>query len=418
MALLEDLKPNAAVKGVLPDALVAVVAAKWFGSSAVELTYKDPSGRVASEILYRDREPSLEVVAAGRPWSFDGDGAAFRLVSEAHRIRLAHLFDPVLAVHTSVVDPLPHQITAVYEAMLPRQPLRFLLADDPGAVTARLPETYQWLLVPVQAKPTDPVEWQASRLSGQDPLAVRASKKLRSDDRLVARLAASSLRMELDSVPLWRGDHVPIRQLTHDFGQYLYLPRLKDSSVLAQAIREGFATLTWEQDSFAYADSYDEAASRYRGLRGGENVAVSEGDAGLLVRPTAARRQMDEEAARAKPNPPPDGVGAAATPSDHSGPTARFGSGRDGPPIPAAPGPRTLRRFHGTVILEAERAGRDAGRIHDEVIAHLTGLVGASVRVTLEIEADIPDGAPENVVRNVNENSRALKFTNAGFEES
>jgi len=72
-------------------------------------------------------------VEQGRPWSFDGDGAAFRLVSEANRIRLAHLFDPVLAVHTSEVDPLPHQITAVYEAMLPRQPLRFLLADDPGA---------------------------------------------------------------------------------------------------------------------------------------------------------------------------------------------------------------------------------------------------------------------------------------------
>ena len=75
----------------------------------------------------------MELVEAGRPWSFDGDGALFRLVSEAQRILLAHLFDPVLAVHTSLVEPLPHQVTAVYEAMLPRQPLRFLLADDPGA---------------------------------------------------------------------------------------------------------------------------------------------------------------------------------------------------------------------------------------------------------------------------------------------
>jgi SNF2 family DNA or RNA helicase len=99
----------------------------------LELTYKPPSGRVANEILYRDAESRIEVVEQGRPWSFKGDGALFRLVSEAQRIRLAHLFDPVLAVHTSVVDPLPHQITAVYEAMLPRQPLRFLLADDPGA---------------------------------------------------------------------------------------------------------------------------------------------------------------------------------------------------------------------------------------------------------------------------------------------
>ena len=133
MSRLEEITPGAAIKGILPDALVSVINAQWFGSEALELTYKDPTGRVGNQLLYRHDEPRFEVVAAGRPWSFDGDGALFRLVSEAQRIRLAHLFDPVLAVHTSLVDPLPHQITAVYEAMLPRQPLRFLLADDPGA---------------------------------------------------------------------------------------------------------------------------------------------------------------------------------------------------------------------------------------------------------------------------------------------
>ena len=133
MAKLEDLKRGAAVKGVLPGSLVIVVNVKWYGSAAIELTYKDPAGQPHVELLYRDREPLLEVVEAGRPWSFDGDGKLFRLVSEAHRINLAHLFDPLLAIHTSMVDPLPHQITAVYGEMLPRQPLRFLLADDPGA---------------------------------------------------------------------------------------------------------------------------------------------------------------------------------------------------------------------------------------------------------------------------------------------
>jgi SNF2 family DNA or RNA helicase len=130
---LEDLQPDAIIRGILPDALVAVVSVSWHGSDALTLVYRAPNGRVADEILYRHDEPRLEVVETGRPWSFDGDGALFRLVSEAHRIRLAHLFDPVLAVHTSQVEPLPHQISAVYEAMLPRQPLRFLLADDPGA---------------------------------------------------------------------------------------------------------------------------------------------------------------------------------------------------------------------------------------------------------------------------------------------
>ncbi|HKA54219.1 MAG TPA: DEAD/DEAH box helicase, partial [Candidatus Binatia bacterium] len=133
MARLEELTRGASIKGVLPDALVTVVSVQWFGSEALELTYKTPAGKVANELLYRHDEPRLEVAEQGRPWSFDGDGALFRLVSEAHRIRLAHLFDPVLAVHSSMVEPLPHQITAVYEAMLPRQPLRFLLADDPGA---------------------------------------------------------------------------------------------------------------------------------------------------------------------------------------------------------------------------------------------------------------------------------------------
>lgn len=133
MIKLEDLRPNAVVRGILPDCLVSVVGVQWFGSEAIELTYKDPAGRVANQLIYRHDESRLEVVELGRPWSFDGEGALFRLVSEAHRIRLAHLFDPVLAVHTSLVEPLPHQITAVYESMLPHQPLRFLLADDPGA---------------------------------------------------------------------------------------------------------------------------------------------------------------------------------------------------------------------------------------------------------------------------------------------
>lgn len=133
MIKLEDLKPKTIIKGLLSDMQTTVVSVQWFGSDALELTYKTPTGKVANEILYRHDEARLDIVEIGRPWSFDGDGSNFRLVSEAIRINLAHLFDPVLAVHTSLVEPLPHQITAVYETMLPRQPLRFLLADDPGA---------------------------------------------------------------------------------------------------------------------------------------------------------------------------------------------------------------------------------------------------------------------------------------------
>jgi len=133
MARLEEVTRGASVKGILSDALVTIVDVKWHGSNVAEVTCKDAQGRPGNELLYRDREPTLELAAAGRPWSFEADGALFRLVSEANRIRLAYLFDPLLAIHTSLVDPLPHQITGVYGEMLGRQPLRFLLADDPGA---------------------------------------------------------------------------------------------------------------------------------------------------------------------------------------------------------------------------------------------------------------------------------------------
>jgi SNF2 family DNA or RNA helicase len=133
MAHLEELTRGAQVKGIQTDGPVEVLDVKWFGTSAIELTFKDAQGKPGNELLYRTDEPRLEVVTKGPIWSFDADGELFRLVSEAYRIKLAYLFDPLLAVHTSLVDPLPHQIMAVYGEMLPRQPLRFLLADDPGA---------------------------------------------------------------------------------------------------------------------------------------------------------------------------------------------------------------------------------------------------------------------------------------------
>ncbi|SHE99684.1 helicase-related protein [Desulforamulus putei] len=130
---LEDITRGAIVKGILPGVPVTIIDVNWYGNTVLEVTYKGPQGQTGQELLFRDREPSLELINAGQTWQLDGDGAKFRLVSEARRIRLAHLFDPMLAVHTSQVEPLPHQITAVYQQMLPRQPLRFLLADDPGA---------------------------------------------------------------------------------------------------------------------------------------------------------------------------------------------------------------------------------------------------------------------------------------------
>lgn len=132
-ATLEDIKNGASVAGVAPNQIVEAVSVEWIGDQAINLVYRVPGGSVSETTLYRDDEHRLAVEQHGRAWSFDADGGLLRLVTEANRIKLAHYFDPYLAIHTSLVDPLPHQITAVYGEMLPRQPLRFLLADDPGA---------------------------------------------------------------------------------------------------------------------------------------------------------------------------------------------------------------------------------------------------------------------------------------------
>ena len=144
-------------------------------------------------------------------------------------------------------------------------------------------------------------------------MAVRASRKLRNDELLVTGFAATRLRLELDQIPLWRGNHVAIKQLVEDFARYVSLPRLKEPAVLLGAIRDGLGLLMWQQDAFAYAD------------------------------------------------------GATGT--------------------PPAPFPKP-KRFHGSVPLDPARVGRDARRIADEILAHLVGLVGSTVKVTLEIEAE------------------------------
>lgn len=279
-----------------------------------------------------------------------------------------------------------------------------------GAVTARIPEAYQWLLVPVQSSPQASIEWQSFRLSGQDALAVRVSKKLRNDELLVTVLAGTRLRMELDKIPLWRGNHVAIKQLSEDFARYHYLPRLADTHVLRDAISTGLALLSWDHETFAYADGYDEAGSRYRGLRCGQQVHIASGDTGLLVRPEVAvqQQQTESQAAAEKVGK----TGAVAKPTATGGGDAPGKGGSEKPK--AAPAPK---RFHGSVTLDPSRVGRDAGRIADEVISHLVGLMGSDVTVTLEIEAKIPTGTPDNVVRTVTENGRALKFTSQGFEE-
>lgn len=133
MARLEDITVGSSVVGIAGNQSVSVVAIKWHGTNAMTVTFKNAAGNVAEQILYREDEERLDVADGSLPWSFDTDANLLRLTSEAYRIHLAHIFDPYLAVHTSAIEPLPHQISAVYQEMLSRLPLRYILADDPGA---------------------------------------------------------------------------------------------------------------------------------------------------------------------------------------------------------------------------------------------------------------------------------------------
>ena len=133
MLKLEDIKKNAVISGIEPGHVVRVVTTEPVGDNALTVYYKTADGKLLERMLFRADEANLSLAEAGRPWAFDAPGDEFKMAAEAYRINLAHLFDPMMAVHTSNVEPLPHQISAVYESMLPRQPLRYVLADDPGA---------------------------------------------------------------------------------------------------------------------------------------------------------------------------------------------------------------------------------------------------------------------------------------------
>lgn len=210
--------------------------------------------------------------------------------------------------------------------------------------------------------------------------------------------------MDLDKIPLWRGDDVAVREVWSFYTQYLYLPRLRDVNVLLAAVADGVGLITWRQDGFAYFDARDEAQERYVGRRAAEGVTLADAT-GLLVKPAAAAKQLE-----AKRQGTGTGTGSPADrPGDSEGDDYVPEDGESRRTVP--------RRFHGSVSVDPTRLALQAGEIAEAVVAHLDGLLDASVEVTLEIHADIPGGTPDQVVRTVTENAATLRFDpGAGFE--
>jgi predicted AAA+ superfamily ATPase len=272
-------------------------------------------------------------------------------------------------------------------------------------VNLRLAGTYQWVLNPSQSieDPTGPVRWDIVKVTGSDALAERVSKKLVTEESLIPAYSGTRLRLDVDRVPLWRGDHVTVNQLWDDYCQYLYLPRLVRREVLERAISDGAASLSWTNDTFAYADTHD--GSRYGGLTAAAQLAAV-APSGMIVKSTSAQQQFEAERA--------DGAGTSDAGPGDGGIGGTEASGSPGPD--EGSGPRLPSRYYGRVALDSIRWTRQVADIAEAIVNQIAKTPDAKMRITIEVEADAESGFAEGVQRTVTENSAVLKFDTSEFE--
>ena len=279
--------------------------------------------------------------------------------------------------------------------------------DSEKTVQLRFNEAYRWLLVPTQHVANGDVgslEWDVAQATGNGAsIVARASQRMHASEHLIAKWSPALLKMELDRW-FWRDqDHVSVKKVWDALCAYCYLPRLRDQAVFVEAIQEGIAS----GDYLGYATSLT-ADGRYEGLKlGAPAAAIYVDAASMLVKPDIARAQVEAE----RPE-----TGA---------PGQKHGADLGASPEPGIPRPREEpaetrppRRFFGTVEVDPDRAGRDMGQVAEEVLQHLTTLPGGKVKVTVEIEAEMPEGVSDDVRRVINENCQTLRFKSHGFEEN
>ncbi|MEN9870762.1 MAG: hypothetical protein RLZZ171_1750, partial [Cyanobacteriota bacterium] len=280
------------------------------------------------------------------------------------------------------------------------------LKDADNTVKMSLLDTYQWLLVPTQPEPTGEIEWEEYRLSVQDSPVLQASRKLFNEEHLITTYAAARLTLEILNDYVWKNaNHIDLKTLWKYLTNYLYLPRLKNQQVLLDAIADGVGNLLWNEN-FAYATGYDETKQKYLGLQVGQRITPIISASSLLIKPDIAQQQIEKEVI---PPPPPPIIkpdpGATGDNEDEEEVT---------PPLHQL---TQKRRFYGSVDLDSLRLIGHSQQIADEVLQHLTSLIGAKVKVTLEIEAEVTEGIPDHAIRTISENCKTLKFKSQGFEE-
>ncbi len=285
---------------------------------------------------------------------------------------------------------------------LDRRLIETNMQQSSETVAGRLSEAYQWVLSPTQSPKAAEVAWEVTRVSGSDQLAVRVSKKLATEEKLMTRYAGVRLRMDMDGIPLWEGEHVGLKRLWAHYAQYPYLPRLRDSSVLADAVADGVASLSWDPDTFAYASAVEDSSGRYVGLVAGAQASVVIDASSVIIKPDAAQRQLQVEAKTPASASPKLGLGEQPS----TGSTVM-----PGPAAPARP-----NRFYGRTHVDPVRLLRDMGPIAEEVVQRLHQVPGAEVQVAIEITAKTPEGFDDVVRRTIEENARTLHFDEHEFE--
>lgn len=278
-------------------------------------------------------------------------------------------------------------------------------------VELRLRETYIWALIPDQPDPQAEVKIEAVRVTGDGSLAERASRKL-IDNQLLSRVFSPVLlRMALDRIPLWKGNHIAASELWELLARYVYLPRLASREVLYQAIESGPHQLLWDDEGFGLAERYDAVDQRYLGLRGpnaqpAQQLLITGGT--LLVRPPAAKEQIERDATN-------QSTSTKETESETE--SSSSVSGGPGPSTHVPDSPQAPRRFHATARLNPLRISSDAAQIAEEIVQRLAGVVDSDVEVTVEIQGRAAEGFPAEVVRAVSENARTLRLISFEFEE-
>ena len=282
-------------------------------------------------------------------------------------------------------------------------------------VSTILNQTYQWILVPEQPDPQGSIQWNETRNQGDDSPINRASRKLVHEEQLITKYSGNRLRMEALDKYLWRStNHIDLKKLWEYLAQYLYLPRLKNSDVLIEAIKEGTSS-TLVQENFGYAKKWDETEERYVGLVTCQEVNPDISNQNLIVKPEIATQQIEAE----KPTDLPTAQEIEQKRSDSNNQTSTLKRATTDRENIRDRGERKpiLRRFYGSVEIDPMRMNRDAPLISNEIVQRLIALKNANINIVLEIEAEFPEGVPEDIVRTITENCQTLKFKNQAFEE-